>query len=138
MVYVRASIRDPLVQRHSVKSTIAVVVPKALYGCELWHAYTKEEMAKLEVAQNVCLKHMQQAPKYISSDFVLSSVNTVNIETIVDFRKLQFFGQLCRLASKYLAKSIFVNRLTSFYNGDSRQSGFITDAYRILSKYDIA
>ena len=50
---------------------------------------------------------------------------------------LQFFGQLCRLASKYLAKSIFVNRLTSFYNGDIRQSGFITDAYRILSKYNL-
>lgn len=37
----------------------------------------------------------------------LTNLNLVSIETIVYYRKLQFFGQMCRLPSRYLAKLIF-------------------------------
>ena len=51
--------------------------------------------------------------------------------------KLQLFGQLCKLPSKYLAKQIFVNRLIRFVNIDRQKQGFIPDMYRILQYYDL-
>lgn len=64
-------------------------------------------------------------------------MNISNISTLINYRKLQLFGQLCKLPSKYLAKQIFVNRLIRFVNIDRQKQGFIPDIYRILQYYDL-
>ena len=35
-----------------------MVLPKALYGCELWNAYSKQDINNLEKAHRFCVKHM--------------------------------------------------------------------------------
>ena len=37
-----------------------MVLPKALYGCELWNTYSKQDINNLEKAHRFCVKHMQQ------------------------------------------------------------------------------
>ena len=115
----------------------SVVLPKALYGCEFWSTYTKSDIDSLEKAHRHCIKHIQTFFRCTSTDFSLCCLGSVPIETLIDYRKLQLFGQLCRLSSQYLAKVVFVQRLIRFVNGDRQTMGFIPDLYRLFSKYSL-
>ncbi|XP_053398165.1 uncharacterized protein LOC128556626 [Mercenaria mercenaria] len=97
---------NPITSRTIYRS---IVIPKSLYGCELWNMYSKTDMLKLERAHRFCLKFMQQLRQNISTDFSLSVINLSSIEAMIDFKKLQFFGQLCRLPCSMLS-SHFVQR----------------------------
>ena len=81
----------------------SVVLPKALYGCEFWSTYTKPDIDSLEKAHRYCIKHIQTFFRCTSTDFSLCCPWFVPIETLIDYRKLQLFGQFCRLSSRYLA-----------------------------------
>ena len=59
------------------------------------------------------------------------------IESIIDYRKLQFYGQLCRLSFQYLAKSICHHRLLRYINNDRQCLGLIPDIYRLIRKYNL-
>jgi hypothetical protein len=119
------------------KIYMTVVVPKALYGCENWTCYSNKDISNLELAHNFCVKFIQNFHKSISTKFALCMLNIPNILTMINYRKLQLFGQLCRLPSKYLAKQIFVNRLIRYVSVDRQKHGFIPDIYRLLQKYDL-
>ena len=113
------------------------VIPKALYGCELWNNNSQSDLVQLSIAHNFCLKHMQGYDINISTDYCLSTINTVPIVNELEIRKLTFFGQICRLNPKYLAKDIFNNRLIRHIELEGQCIGYIPDAYRILQKYDL-
>ena len=114
-----------------------VVLPKALYGCELWNTLSTAHVSQLEKAHRLCLKYMQNLPMYTSTIFVLNSLGTIPIEHAIDHKKLIFFGQLCRLPAHYLAKQIFVNRLVRFVSGDRQCQGFIPGIYRLLTTVNV-
>jgi len=59
------------------------------------------------------------------------------IESIIDYRKLQFYGQLCRLPFQYLARNMFHQWLLRYINNDRRCLGFIPDIYRLIRKYNL-
>ena len=71
------------------------------------------------------------------TDIALNALGITSIESQIDYRKLQFFAQLCRLPCKYVAKHIFVNRLIRYLGDDRQTLGYIPDIYRILCKYNI-
>ena len=115
----------------------SIVIPKALYGSELWSDLTRSDINLLDRAHKFCLKNMQSFHPNTSTDFTLLSIGANSIETMIDHKKLQFLGQLCRLPNKYLAKSFFNNRLIFYSNGDKQSRGFLPDIHRILHKYDL-
>ena len=115
----------------------SVVLPKSLYGCELWNNISETDILKLERSHRFCIKYMQALHFSVSTDFALAALNIASIETIIDYRKLQFLGQLCRLSNKYLAKNVFNNRLIRFMKFDYCFMGFMPDIYRILQKYHL-
>ena len=82
-----------------------MVIPKALYGCETWTMYSKQDILRLERAHRFCIKHIQRLPRNASTNLSLCTLNMCSIETIIDYRKLQLCGQLCRLPCHYLAKT---------------------------------
>lgn len=124
----------PLSAKHLYE---AIVLPKALYGCEMWSELTSDEIQTLEIAHRFCLKVIQSLPKSSRTDIVLSSIGILPIEAEIDKRKLLFFGQLCRLDNDTTVKKLFIHRLCDYKNHSSRVRGFIPDICRIINKYDL-
>jgi len=91
---------NPLTSKTIYKS---VVIPKALYGCELWSNLTVKDIEKLERSHRFCLKYMQQLSQHTNNRYTLSVINIDSLETYIYYRKLQFLGQLCRLSPQYQA-----------------------------------
>jgi hypothetical protein len=125
---------NPITSRTIYRS---VVLPKALYGCELWNVYSASDIRTLELSHRFCVKFMQTFKRHTSTDFALSSINIDSIEEIINYRKLNFLGQLCRLPCQYLAKQVFITRLIKYLNFDNQSRGFIPDVYRLLQKYNL-
>jgi hypothetical protein len=77
------------------------------------------------MVKNACtkLKNMKSFPNGASTEFALSALDAVPNDIIVDDRKLQFLGQLCRLSCVYLAKHIFNSRLVCYHNNDKKTYG---------------
>ena len=115
----------------------AVVLPKALYGCENWSALTSAELLTLERAHRFCIKRMQSLPMYTRADIALGLLAIFPIEVEIDLRKLILFGQMCQLNSHFWAKTMFLNRLTSFIINPRKQTGFIAENNRLLQKYQL-
>lgn len=114
-----------------------VVLPKALYGCELWSDLHDDEILTLEIAHRFCLKIIQGLPKRCRSDIVLTSIGMIPIEAEIDKRKLIFLGQLCRLNNNSIVKRLFNYRLCYYFNFCSKVRGFIPDIHRICGKYGV-
>ena len=127
---------DPLHPLTCKKIYNSVVLPKALYGCENWSGLTSVELLTLERAHRFCIKRMQSLSMYTRTDIALGLLAIFPIEVEIDLRKLVLFGQLCRLNSNFWAKTMFLNRLTSFKINPRKQTGFIVEINRLLQKYN--
>ena len=73
----------------SIRVYKTVVIPKALYGSELWSSMTPADLRKLEHSHRFCLKHMQGLLRRTSTNFTLSANNAVPTETVFDRKKQQ-------------------------------------------------
>ena len=124
----------PLTAKHLYET---IVLPRALYGCELWSSLNSSEINTLEIAHRFCLKVIQSIPRLSRTDIVLSSLGMLPMEAEIDKRKLVFFGQLCRLDTNTTVKKMFANRLCEYNNCPIRVKGFIPDLVRIVSKYSL-
>ena len=121
---------NPLTSRTIYKY---VVIPKALYGGEMWSNLSNTDIAKSERAQRFCLKYMQRFSPNTSNQFTHIIINMGTIESIIEYRKLQ----LCRWPSQYLAKNNFHDRLMRYINNDRQCLGIIPDIYRLIRKYNL-
>jgi len=92
-------------------------------------------LRKLEHSHRLCLKLMQSLPRRTPTNFTLSAVNAVPMETVIGHKKLNFLGPLCNLPCSYMTKRVFNIRLTHCLNLDNQSLGFIPDINRILTKY---
>ena len=124
----------PLSALHLYKT---IVLPKALYGCELWSSLTSEHILMLEIAHRFCIKYIQNISNRSRTDVALNLLGLLPIEAEIDRRKLVFLGQLCNLRNDNIIKEIFVNRLTYYLNFTSKATGFVPDIYRICKKYNL-
>ena len=121
----------------SFKIYRSVVLPKALYGCELWDNISNDDLLKLERSHRKCLRFMQGLPRSTRSDVVLSMIGSRSLEGEIDCRKLIFFEQMCNLPDTFVAKTIFLNRVVSYYDRPYQKKGFVPDIYRIFGKYGL-
>ena len=115
-----------------------IVLPKALYGCENWSNLCNSDLLSLERAHRYCIKYMQGLPRRTRTDIALSLVGSNSLEAEIDYRKLQLFGQFCRLRLDHWLRHIFLNRLTSYFVDGAGQTGFIPEVVRLLEKYSLS
>ena len=115
----------------------SVVLPKALYACELWNTYSASDILRLERVHGYCVKHIYGLFTPTSTLFAFTCLCTVRIETLIEYRKLTLLGQLCRLENDYLCKIVFVNRLVRYHHGDRQSTGFIPDICSLLVRYSL-
>jgi hypothetical protein len=119
------------------KLYLSIVLPKGIFGCELWNNLSFCKIEELEKTHRKCIKHMQAMPKHTSTSIALHCLAIDNIETMIDKRKLLFFGQLCNAKDSLRIKDIFVNRLLQYMNKPRASIGFMPDLYRIFGKYKL-
>ena len=67
---------------------------------------------------------MQSLPKYTSTDVSLALIGMYPNEAEIDYKKLIFLGQLCRLPGGYSAKEIFTHKLIHFSESPAKKLGF--------------
>ena len=116
----------------------AVVLPKALYGCETWVYLTTNNILLLERAHLLCVKYMQGLSTRTRTDAALSLLGMFSIESEIDLRQLimKLFGQFCRNNMKCWVFECFYRRLASFMVNKETQTGYFPDihVYRIKRK----
>jgi len=91
----------------------------------------------LEIAHRKCLKQMAILSSYCDTTFTLTTMDMESAEELMDFYKLQFLGQLCRLSPNFLAKQVFVQRLIRHISYGDVMFGFIPDICRLVEKYEL-
>ena len=69
----------------------AVVLPKAIYGFELWYSLQSKHIDLLEKAHKFCVKFMQSLPRRTSTDLAFSLLNIKSILYDIEYRKIIFF-----------------------------------------------
>ena len=114
----------------------SIVLPRALYGSELWSNLSQNDIMLLERSHRLCIKTMQNMDLNTRTCVALSSIGIMSLNYMTVKRKLTLFGQLCRLDTSYAAKRLFLYRLSSHYLYNSIEFGFIPDIY-VLRKVGI-
>ena len=113
------------------------VIPKTVYGSELWPGFSNSDMLRLERSHSFCVTFAQSYRQNTDIDFCVCTFGSVPLSNIIEYRKLVYLGQLCRLYSKYVAKTAFNLRLIRFLNYDKQTRGYIPEIYSLLSKYSL-
>ncbi|MES9879941.1 MAG: reverse transcriptase family protein [Sedimenticola sp.] len=122
----------PLTSKKIYKS---VVLPRALYGCELWNNLSLTDVESIERAHRFCVKYIQGLAERTKTAVAFSLLGMSTIESEIDAIKLRFLGQLCHLSCDSRIKNIFLNRLTNYDSNPGEALGFIPDIHRVLRKY---
>ena len=101
-------------QLTSFKLYKSIVLPKALYGCELWSEINRTQSDQIERAHGFCVKYILNLPAYTRTDVCLGLAGVLPIESEIDYRKLLFLGRICRTPGLHVCKKLFNYRLFSF------------------------
>ena len=131
---------NPCTSAHLMK---CVVLPRALFGSELWNHLSNNEVAILERMLCYCCKVIQGCSRRCRSDMCRPILGMSRIQASIDIRKLTFMGRIIWLPNNILAKKVFLARITQYIvienSGENvqRQMGFIQDALGLLKKYDL-
>ncbi len=75
-----------------------VLMPRCMYGAELWHSFGNNQLHALEVANRFCLKHIQclpRSPKSILVEGIIGACS-YSAEHNIDEKKLLFVGRVRR------------------------------------------
>ena len=91
-----------------------IVLPRSLYGCELWNQLPQFCIQQLERMQRFCAKIAQGFSRRVRSDKVNGMLGLIKIQAFIDKLKLSFFRRLCLMSGNLIAKQIFTFRLTCF------------------------
>ena len=114
------------------------MLPRALFGCDLWNNINNTDMMHLEATHHYCLKRIQSLPHFTRSDMVTGLLGFTTLEAYIDYQKLSFLGTLCRLKPDNIAFKVFLHRLYQQNNSCTKVNiGFLPDIKRILNKYSL-
>ena len=113
------------------------VLPKALYGCECWCNLTGGNILLLKRAHRFYIKYMQGFSIRTRTDIALGLLGVYSLESEIDFKKLNLFGQLCRCDTQCWITPFFRSRLESYFENRYDQTGFFPDIMKLLEKYGL-
>ena len=116
-----------------------IVLPRCLYGCELWNQLPKSCSLQLEGMLRFCCKVIQGFSKQVRSDKVTSMLGLPSIQAVIDKLKLCFFRRLRLLPGNLVVKQIFTMLVVQHcLNPHIHNRGFISDIFTLKSKYNLS
>lgn len=114
-----------------------IVLPTALYGCEIWGHLSPRETETLEIVQRYFVKFILGAEKTSPNDSCISTLGLWSIEGTLDKFKLLLFGRLCRANHNTTHKQIFDVRLSQAIFSDLDKHSITYDLIKTVVKYDL-
>ena len=90
------------------------VLPRALFGCEMWNIILQTDMQQLEIAHHFCRNVAQGLPALTRSDMTMGLHGITRVEAYIDKQKLRFLGTLCRTPSDDIVCKLFTHRLFQY------------------------
>jgi hypothetical protein len=109
-----------------------IVLPRFLYGCELWTNLSQKNLIQLETVNRFCIKQMQGLSIRTRSVIALGLLGLYPIELEIDRRKLTFWANTHRLPEKSLAKKVMNQTM------EDESNDYAIDIRRILRKYKLS
>ena len=126
---------NPIVSAQLYKK---IVIPVALYGCELWNNMTTLEINTVDRLQHYIAKKIQYFGTRTRSDISESMLGLNRLSCLIEMRKLAFLHKLLCLDASSTSKNIFIRRYVMYITKDApMQNGFIPDICNILCRYGL-
>ena len=115
-----------------------IIIPIALYGCELWTNMTGLELNTVNRLQHYIVKKIQGFTQRTRTDISESMLGLHKLSTVIEIRKLAFLHKILSLDATSTTQNIFIRRYIMFVmNEVPAQNGFVPDICKILSKYGL-
>jgi hypothetical protein len=116
----------------------SMVLPRALYGAELWTTLTDSNMLQMERFHRLAAKTIQRFPRRTSTVAALGMLGWLPIEGLIDQKKLLFWGRLCRQDPDSLPSKVLKQRLFQYYyDATDRHIGFVSKTVQLMTKYGL-
>ena len=115
-----------------------IVLPRALYGCELWNGLTVDSKVRLERMHRFCMKIAQGLNDRVRTDMVMALIGMHPIMAEIEKRKLLFLGSILRLPSEDISKKILVFKMSRYMMDPTLvKTGYVPDMFEILAELDL-
>jgi len=114
-----------------------VVLPTALYACEIWGQISNHEREILEQTQRYFVRYILGFDKTSPTDSSISVFGLWTLEGLVDKFKLLFYGRLCRAKHWTIHKQLFRFRLSQILIGELNNRSITYDIVKTLVRYDM-
>ncbi len=124
----------------SIKLFKLIVLPTALYGCELWCGLPDRQLLKLDRTQRFCLKVAQDLGIRTRTDMCHSLVAMPRLGSFVDRAKLLFLGRLCNTHDEQISKKVFLRRMFQLRllpNHTGMHCSITMDLVRVAQEYEL-
>ena len=115
-----------------------IVLPRSLYGCELWSQLSNQLVVQLERMQRFCLKIAQGFGKLTRSDKAIGMIGMPRIQAYITRQKFHPFRRFCLLPAGHTVKKIFSLHLVQhILQPTSVDRGFIPDLLYLARRYNL-
>jgi hypothetical protein len=122
----------------STKIWLRVILPSALYGCEVIGNISVTLLEKLERVQRLFARKVQNLHRSSHRCSTIQLLGLWSVEGYINKCKLLFFGRLLQASSNMAYKKLFLFLLARYVNGISIGSCITDDLFNILHQYGLS
>lgn len=94
-----------------------VILPSALYGCELWGQLARQDTETLERTQRHFARYVQGIDKRSPIESTTSTLGLLLICSYIHKQRLFLFGRLCRTPPSSFHKHLFLSQISQYVLG---------------------
>ena len=91
-----------------------VLLPCAIYGCNVWGKLSQREYDMLEATQRFFMKKVQGLSKRTPNVIVQDTLKVTSLQGYIDQQSLLLLGKLCNARSMFVFKQMFLFRFGQF------------------------
>lgn len=113
-----------------------VVLPKMLYGSELWQL-SKQKCLMLEKCQNIFVRVIEGLLPGTSGSAARGLLGLWSIEGEIEKKKLSFFGRLLNSSHFLAQRKLLIIRILRWKYRYKVSTGFVPDVMNIVLKHDL-